>query len=228
MFVEIALTDQLSTSIHPLIDPTARVGDPCRARCAVFYSITNCHDGLKGVSFGGDLIHRVADDVSSELPKIRRFATLSPIPSFVSWLQERTRPRLPACSPVLARWLDESTTDKTVRPLPEILRLEVCQLGAYYLLHAKRGARPFDPVARFHLANGARLERLNWLADTSGPALRRSLGLMANYEYRTEVDMLRNRRRYSVDNEVVASRSVRWLAEHARSRTAPTRADPAQ
>jgi malonyl-CoA decarboxylase len=208
-FVEVALTRQLSTSIEPLLDPTSPVEDVRRTRCAVFYSITSCHDGLRGVSFGGALIHRVAEDVAQGLPAVRCFATLSPIPSLVQWLRD-ARQRGERRSTALSRWLDEH--EQLPAP-PESLRREICQAAAHYLLNAKRGLWPFDPVARFHLANGARIDRLNWLADTSHSGLQRSMGLMVNYVYPIGADVEQNRRRYAMDHEVVASRRMRRLAQ---------------
>jgi malonyl-CoA decarboxylase len=130
----------------------------------------------------------------------------------VDWLNEPSADNAIVRTAGLTRWLNELHRDKPAEP-PDSLRAEICQLGAHYLLNAKRGLWPFDPVARFHLANGARLERLNWLADRSRRGLRKSLGLMVNYEYRSDIDIERNRRRYAVHHDIIASRSVRGLAE---------------
>jgi malonyl-CoA decarboxylase len=151
IFIEVALTRGLSAEVRPLIDPNSEVGDASRADTAMFYSITNCQEGLRGVSFGNVLIKQVVADLGGEFRRLRTFATLSPIPRFRDWLIALD-----------ARWstFDASTATSSSRK-------ELLALCAQYLLYAKREHEPADSVARFHLANGASLERLNWMADTS-------------------------------------------------------------
>jgi len=179
----------------------------------MFYSITNCQDGLRGISFGNLLIKQVAEELKREFPNLRTFATLSPIPGFRRWLDE-TRARLgvgPQGEERLA-WLariDEPGWQE--REVPEPLSSLLLQLCAWYLVNGKQGVEPVDRVARFHLGNGAALERLNWLGDTSTAGLARSAGIMANYAYRlSEVE--RNHERYFREHLVVASRAVAKLA----------------
>jgi malonyl-CoA decarboxylase len=195
IFIEVALTRGLPGDVQPLIDPASPVGDPARADTAAFYSITNCQEGLRGVSFGNVLIKQVVDDLGGEFRRLRTFATLSPIPGFREWLIARDR-----------HWVEVDPTAATAG-----LKKELIQLCAHYLLQVKRDNEPADAVARFHLANGASLERLNWMADTSPPGLQRSFGLMANYLYRPD-DLEPNHEAYAREYRVVASRTIERLA----------------
>ena len=215
IFIEVALTRGMSANIQPLLDPDSPVVDPATADCATFYSITNCQEGLRGVSFGNLLIKQVVEDLGRALPRLRSFATISPIPGFCEWL--RTSPESPVAahkSPELERVLAdlEGTGPCQVPAMPDALRDLLQRACARYFLHAKRGKAPYDAVARFHLANGARLERLNWMSDTSEAGMRRSLGLTANYLYRLP-DVERNHEMYARDCRVVASAAFRRLAE---------------
>lgn len=208
IFIEVALTERISARVQPLLNPTAEVLDPGRARCAVFYSITHCQEGLRGISFGTLLIKQVVEDLKRNLPRIRRFATLSPIPDFHKWLATEHGAVLDALESRAARLHNE--------PIAADLRDELMRLCAFYLTRATRGKAPFDSVARFHLANGAGLERLNWLADTSESGIRRSFGIMANYEYRLDA-LERNHESYARGYKVVASRQLERLARQARA-----------
>lgn len=212
IFIEVALTRGMAPNIQPLLDADAPVTDPANADCAMFYSITNCQIGLRGVSFGNFLIKQAVEDLRREFRRVRTFATLSPIPGFRRWLT--ASPLGARRSAQLDEWLgrlagNESGAD--VRSL-EPLRREVLGLCAYYLLRAKRGTEPLDPVARFHLANGARLERLNWMGDTSVTGIRQSLGLTVNYVYRLS-DVERNHESYAKTGKVVASRDLEAQAK---------------
>jgi malonyl-CoA decarboxylase len=195
IFIEVALTRGLSAEVRPLIDPNSEVGDASRADTAMFYSITNCQEGLRGVSFGNVLIKQVVADLGGEFRRLRTFATLSPIPRFRDWLIALD-----------ARWstFDASTATSSSRK-------ELLALCAQYLLYAKREHEPADSVARFHLANGASLERLNWMADTSPAGLQRSFGLMANYLYNPD-NLERNHEIYAREYGVIASRTIERLA----------------
>ena len=201
IFIEVALAHSMSARVQPLLDVDTPVGDTDEARCAVFYSITNCQDGLRGISFGNFLIKQVAMELQRELPQLRGFATLSPLPGFRQWLE---RQRVAGIEALAQRgWQKAKESDA----LPVLLQ----QLCAYYLLHAKQGRQPLDPVARFHLGNGARLERINWLGDTSDNGIARSAGLMVNYVYRLD-EVERNHELFMNDNRVIASREVEHLA----------------
>jgi malonyl-CoA decarboxylase len=215
IFIEVALTRGLVTKVQPLLDPNSPVVDPAAANCATFYSITNCQEGLRGVSFGNSLIKQAVEDLGRELPRLRIFATLSPIPGFRGWLDRSNDPRIadyrsPQLTALLARV--DSRDPQALQAIPPHLRDDLTRLCAHYLLHAKHGTAPLDPVARFHLANGARLEQLNWLADLSENGLHQSVGLMANYVYRVR-DTERNHEAYAKDYRVIASHELERLAK---------------
>ena len=209
IFTELALTAELSACMQPLLDPESPVLDRKSRSFAMFYSISSCHDGLRGVSFGNALIRRVVDTLRREYPRLRTFATLSPIPGFRGWLAHAASNRnsaAAAASAVLADLSGFADADRA----DELGRM-ILPLCATYLLTAKRGEEPADPVARFHLGNGARLERINWLGDTSQAGIDRSASLTANYLYRLS-DIERNHRAYIKDRRVVASRQVHLAA----------------
>ena len=210
IFIEAALTAGILGYVRPLLDPQSTVDDPGDARCAIFYSITNCQAGLRGVSFGNFLIKQVVEDLSREFRKIRKFATLSPVPGFRSWLMHHGE----LMSPTLASLTLDSSSALTA--VPDAIRDEIMQLCAYYLLRAKRGHAPLDPVARFHLANGARLARLNWGGDVSSAGIASSLGITANYVYRM-ADVEQNHEAYAKDFKVMASFSLERLAREVKT-----------
>ena len=206
IFIEVALTRGMSAHVQPLLDKDAPVEDPANADCAMFYSITNCQEGLRGISFGNQLIKQVAEDLQREFPHLRRFATLSPIPGFRRWLEGRQING--AEGPLLARLGDAAWH---LGEVPEALQKLLLRLCAHYLVEVKQGAEPLDPVARFHLGNGAALERLNWMGDSSESGLGRSAGIMANYVYwLAEVE--RNHETYFREHEIVASPAIERLA----------------
>jgi len=222
IFIEVALTRGMSAKAQPLLDQDSPALDPASADCAIFYSITNCQEGLRGVSFGNLLIKQVAEDLGREFPRLKTFATLSPIPGFRKWLAAAAG-EYPELAELNARldapgWLDDEAAAAE-------LQKKLVRLCAHYLLRAKHGQEPLDPVARFHLGNGARLERLNWLGDTSPTGMRRSAGLMVNYVYRLD-DVERNHEAYAREHRVVASRRFEILARE--SPLAPRDAVPAQ
>jgi malonyl-CoA decarboxylase len=210
IFIEAALTHGMSDRVQPLLDPGSPVLPPESADCAMFYSITNCQEGLRGVPFGSFLIKQVVEDLGREFPRIRKFATVSPVPGFREWL---------ASNPELAGLL--SKLDQPLwwenKELSEELRLELVPLCARYLLQAKNGREPLDPVARFHLRNGARLERINWLGHVSAVGMQRSAGIMVNYFYRLP-DLEKNHEAYTRDYEIVATSEIESLAKRKTSR----------
>ena len=218
IFVEVALTRRISPRVQPLVDPNAPVVDPRSATCAVFYSITNCHEGLRGVALGNFLIKKVAEDLGNELRQIRTFATASPAPGFRRWLEgtieaHRERPQLAALTPLLAHMSEPDWVPE--KHASELAQRELPALCAHYFLHANNGNKePLDSVARFHLRNGARLERINWLGDTSPAGIQRACGLMVNYIYRlSEVE--RNHESYVKEHKVVTSRTIESLAKES-------------
>jgi malonyl-CoA decarboxylase len=215
IFVEIALTIGMATELPPLLDARAPELDLERADTAVFYSISNCQPGLAGVNLGTALIKQVVEALRLDLPQLRRFVTLSPIPGFRAWvehalaadgagLRARERELLPAePARVLARLSDaEWDVDEAIRPA-------LLALCSRYLTTAPEG-RASDPVANFHLANGATVERIDWMADPSPTGRARSFGVMANYLY--EPDRIPERAEaYVTRGEVPTSSEVRDL-----------------
>ncbi len=214
IFIEVALTRGMSSHVQPLLDIKSPVADPVKADCAVFYSITNCQEGLRGISFGNLLIKQVAEDLKREFPHLRRFATLSPVPGFRPWL-DKSRSRIAvggqgeARLALLARLEDPAWHLGDVPPALEKLLVSLC---AHYLTREKQGLEPLDAVARFHLGNGAVLERLNWLGDSSEQGMARSAGLMVNYVY-SLADVEANHGRYFREHAVIASSQVEKLAK---------------
>ena len=215
IFVEVALTTGMSPRIAPLLDPER---EPIRARdatTAVFYSISNTQKGLAGVSFGHFLIKQVADELRRDLPNLRTFCTLSPVPGFAAWLDGERKAEHP-------RYLDAETVadlGELDRPgwqsdeaAAETVRRALMPAAATYFLSAKSAkGRPLDPVARFHLGNGARLEALNFLGDTSAKGMRQAHGLMVNYCYDLD-EIERNHESFAEKGEVFAAAAIRKLA----------------
>lgn len=202
IFIEVALVDQLSERIDPIIRaPMPSEGPSDRSQlpsAAIFYSISNCQPGLRGVSFGNFLIKQVAADLARELPSLKTFSTLSPIPTLRKWINDPTT--------ALARHLPDELAQRVVqetrasglaegieqlalaaagegRADVRLARDLLLRLGARYVAGVGFDSGPRDPVARFHLGNGARVERVNWMADQSAKGLRESYGLMVNYLY---------------------------------------------
>ncbi len=227
IFVQVALVKGMSDNVQGLLDEDAPPGDPEDADTAIFYSISNCHLGLAGVNFGNFLIKRVVDDLVRDLPNLKTFATLSPIPGFRDWLREHADGRqmklfedsefhsLEAATgtadPVAAieslleqpDWINRSDLTTILEPI-------LMRLCARYLVQSRNGPRTRNRVAHFHLSNGARIERIDWLADTSPRGLAQSAGLMVNYRYKLE-DIERNHEAYTGKGEVIADPAVKKL-----------------
>ena len=217
VFIELALTSRAVSDVGLILDADAPVADPDACTCAMFYSISSCHEGLRGVPLGGLLIQRVLDRLQRELPRLRTFATVSPVPGFRAWLSDRARMQGGELREIVASlddstWLQDPETGARVKSA-------LLPLCASYLVHAKRGAEPLDAVARFHLANGARLERINWLGDRSGAGLARSAGITANYVYDPS-DMDTNHDLYRRTHAVFAAQPVTVLAHGAAAHVA--------
>lgn len=227
IFVHVALVKGLSSSVQVLLDETTPVSDSKEVDTAIFYSISNAQRGLAGISFGNFLIKRVVDRLSREFKQIRHFSTLSPVPGLRAWLGQQLardaakwlRPREQAdiiqlsgaedAAKGLTALLDGEwyKDDKLAAKLKPLLT----RLCAHYLINEKKKQSALDPVAHFHLTNGARLERLNWLADISPNGLRQSAGIMVNYYYDLD-DIDDNHEDYVTEGSIAASRAVRGLA----------------
>jgi malonyl-CoA decarboxylase len=224
IFVEVALTRDMPTAIAPILTSQRDAIQPDRATTAVFYSISNCQRGLAGVTFGHFLIKQVAEEISREIPNISTFVTLSPVPGFADWLaRERARE--------VSTVLDEDDRSALVNldtqgwwqvsSMRDSVREPLMRAAAWYFLHGRnKNGTPLDPVARFHLGNGARLEHINWLADTSTKALGQSQGLMVNYLYDLK-NIEKNHEAYAETRTIVASSAVRRLARAAPSEIVP-------
>jgi malonyl-CoA decarboxylase len=210
IFVEVALTESIPGAIAPLLAADRRPVPVERARTAVFYSISNTQRGLGGISFGSFLIKQVAEELRRELPKLENFVTLSPVPGFMQWLKQANEVPVSDDERLLLENLDKPDWFENAE-LGAQLRALLEPLAAHYFLKARTSkGRLIDSVARFHLGNGARLERINWLGDVSAKGLRESAGIMVNYLYRLE-DIEKNHETYANDGEVVASSAVKKL-----------------
>lgn len=226
IFVEIALLKGASASMQMLLDEQAPVRDPRTADTAIFYSISSTQIGLRGISFGNLLLKRVIEDLRSDLPRLKVFATLSPLPGFRQWLDQAVAEGKIALTPADAVKLAHAVgTGKggvtlaaaLARPdwmedarLADALRKPMEKFCARYLLEGKAGARPLDPVARFHLDNGARVNRIFWLADASARGMQQSYGMMVSYRYDLG-DVDKNHERFLHNGHIAAAARVRRL-----------------
>ncbi len=224
IFVEVALGQALASSMAPLLDENAAAADLAKAHTAIFYSISNTQPGLRGVSFGDSLIKHVVQTLCEEFPRLRTFATLSPIPGLRSWLQKNAGTLLEGWSDrqraELAQALQLEALD-TAAPLLKAfegadaldaqspVRKALLQSAAHYLARALPSGRPADPVARFHLGNGARVEQLNWGADRSAKGHKQSYGLMVNYLY--DLQRIDRHRALLASGKVAASKEIEAL-----------------
>lgn len=225
IFVEVAFVPDMAADVHSLLDEKAPLEDLRRVRWAIFYSISNTQPGLRGVSFGNFLLKRVIDELQVDFPKLRNFATLSPIPGFSDWLRQLSgqalaetlgpkRVKLLTQAPSLTdasgaqmmAWLQSSPERKSVQALQRTLGEA---LAAHYLARETVRGQPRDPVARFHLGNGARVERINWHADLSKKGAKQSCGMMVNYLY--EPDELDANLQRLIDGQPALGRAVSRL-----------------
>jgi malonyl-CoA decarboxylase len=215
IFVEVALTDAIPGAIAPLLASDRSEIAPQGATTAVFYSISNAQRGLARVSFGNFLIKQVVEELKREMPRLTQFVTLSPAPGFAAWLGREAADENSATISAEARRalaLLEKPNWLAHAGAREALQRALTPLAAHYFVHARTtSGRVIDPVARFHLGNGARLERLDMFGDLSATALRQSHGMMVNYLY--DLDHIEeNHEAFANKNEVIASSAVRKLA----------------
>ena len=205
-----ALTESIPGAIAPLLAEDRQPVPVERARTAVFYSISNTQRGLGGISFGNFLIKQVVEELRRELPRLENFVTLSPVPGFMKWLKQADDVPVHDEERALLAHLDEPDWFNNAEQAAQ-LRAVVEPLAAHYFLKARTTkGRMIDSVARFHLGNGARLERIDWLGDLSPKGLRESAGIMVNYLYRLE-DIEKNHEAYANQGEVIASSAVKKL-----------------
>ncbi len=215
IFVEVALTREISDAIGPLLNEPAMSEAIETPTTAVFYSISNCQEGLKGISFGNFLIKQVVEDLVRELPSLKTFVTLSPVPTFARWLgspdgQAVTQALLSDDEQAAMGLLDRKRWHTKERAAAA-LETPLMALAAHYFLAAKAAdGKPVDPVARFHLGNGALLERINFLGDVSEKGIAQAHGLMVNYRYNLK-EIEKNHEAFANQGAVAASRHVRSL-----------------
>jgi len=227
IFVEVALERGMAASVQKILDEKAPLQDVGQADTAVFYSINNCQRGLDGISFGNFLIKRVVELLAAEFPKLKTFCTLSPMPGFRAWLDKSARDGVALLTAEEEGTLSTANGDATAdfaalvkerawvkqEALSRVMAPMLIRLGAQYLLKeapAGRAGRARDPVAHFHLSNGARVERLNWRADVSENGLRQSCGLMVNYLY-DPASIENNHEAYVGDGQRAASGALKRL-----------------
>jgi malonyl-CoA decarboxylase len=224
IFVEVALVQDMPSAIAPLIDKRAPIGSSTKFRVAAFYSISNCESGLRGVNLGNFLIKRVANELRHELPQIKTYCTLSPIPGFLSWLQKVSSPlatsKLKSAATVRLQDAYDTLSKTTRGDLASLHSLDMLSqldekdneallaLAGFFLAYVSPDTIG-DAVARFHLDNGARLERINLLANTSTNGLKQSAGLMVNYLY--DLKRVEESHEAFVNGQVVHSRAVKSL-----------------
>lgn len=229
IFVEVALLEGLADNVQQLLDENAPLVDTERATAAIFYSISNTQPGLRGVSFGNFLLKRVVDDLKRDFPKLKTFATLSPVPGLVRWATQNREIVLAAFQPAdwkrlaeagiagpeameLAQIIAGSNGWQDNQALAKALREPLLRVAAGYLTDARKSdGKPVDPVARFHLGNGARIERLNWLADTADKGLHQSWGIMINYLYDPD-RIVDNFEAFARNGRVDAASAIKRLA----------------
>jgi len=217
IFVEVALTRGIPAAIAPVLAPERAPLAAGEADTAVFYSISNCQTGLRGISFGNFLIKQVVEELKRERPELKTFVTLSPAPTLRRWLSGLADDEANALALSEEERAALKRIDEPGWPEGEdiaALKAALSPLAAYYFLSAKRtDGLPLDPVARFHLGNGARLEQIDWLGDTSPRALNEAAGFMVNYLYDLK-DIEDNHELFFNQRQVVASNGVRRLLRH--------------
>jgi len=221
IFVEVALMGNIASSVQSILAPREIQANEESQSTAIFYSISNCQKGLKGISFGNFLIKQVVMRLKEELPELKQFATLSPIPGFHSWLMKITQNTSSSFLTEEERgtlaFLQNENCRFSIDSEPKLAPL-LQQLCAHYLINEKRGMHPLDSVARFHLGNGASIARLNWLGDTSERGLAQSMGMLVNYQYDLGT-VEKNHEKLFNSGEIAASKSVIALCSSLRKDT---------
>ncbi len=210
IFVEVALTVEPPASIQNILSPERQEIAANDAKTAVFYSISNCQTGLRGVSFGSFLIKQVVETLTQEFPGLRHFVTLSPIPGFSTWLKRQDD--WPSMEPALA-WQNDAVEWVATVGRDRALQHALLARAAHYLTLEKDGmGRPIDGVARFHLGNGAILDRINWLANVNPAGIEQSWSLMVNYRYKLD-EIEKNHEAFANAGTIAASSAVSKLAK---------------
>jgi malonyl-CoA decarboxylase len=208
IFVQVALTRGIPGAIQPLLNIEAPEMDAKKADTAAFYSISNCLDGLRNISFGAFLLKQVIHELETDQLDLRNFVTLSPIPGFRAWLRKQAL---------------ETSEEMNPAGMSKAQRLNLTETCARYLTAQSASGRAADPVTHFHLSNGATIERINWMADTSRKGMQQSYGLMVNYSYRPS-RIERNHEQYVKQGRLALSKEVAELLDEKKS--APKSARP--
>jgi malonyl-CoA decarboxylase len=210
IFVEVALTKGIASSVQTILNE--KTGEIDKMDTAIFYSINNCQRGLRGIPLGNFLIKRVVAEINQEIPGIRKFSSLSPVPGFTKWLIKQTdlkKSQLPEIDKRMLMLLNKENWHEDERALKE-LKKPLIKACAHYLVHEKSRNRPANSVARFHFGNGADLFRINWMGNTSKNGLNESFGIMVNYRYDLK-DIESNHEHYMREGKLALSKSVRNL-----------------
>jgi malonyl-CoA decarboxylase len=211
IFVEVALTRAIPEAIPPILAEGRRELAADETTTAVFYSISNCQKGLQGISFGNFLIKQVVEELRRDLPHLKTFVTLSPVPGLRAYVEKAIAEDDSPLAAALAEGKADLLEHLGDEEPPEHLKEPLQAVCAHYLMREKvKGTRPLDPVARFHLGNGARLERINWNANPSPAGRRQSYGLMVNYLYSLG-DIEKNHEAFAATGAVAAASSVSRL-----------------
>jgi malonyl-CoA decarboxylase len=219
IFVEVALTREIPGAIAPILELKRERLDPERATTAVFYSISNCQRGLAGVTFGSFLIKQVVAEICREMPRLSTFVTLSPVPNFAGWLARQRAQPSPSLSEAdrsALAGLDRADWWNDAAAIEEMHEPMLRAAATYFMTGRNSGGSPLDSVARFHLGNGARLERLDWPADLSDRGRRQSFGLMVNYLYDLG-DIEKNHEAYAENRAIIAAGAIKKLARPPRA-----------
>ncbi len=230
IFVQVALVNGLADNVQDLLDPTAPILDARDADTAIFYSISNAQRGLGGISLGSHLIKQVVASLKHELPHLKKFATLSPIPGFMPWLDGQLDSiGLIAFNDKEQKKFEDLAEKLGLEPdlrafmsvpgwyrhpeIAEVLEPPIKRLCAYYLSLKREGSnKVVNSVAHFHLSNGAVIKRLNWLGNTSEKGIAHSAGIMVNYLYDLD-SIYQNSEAYSHAGEIAMSYAVKVSAE---------------
>lgn len=210
IFVEVALTSGIPASIDEVLAETREHVGENVANTAVFYSISNCQKGLKGVSFGNFLIKQVVSDLARDLPNIKNFVTLSPIPGFVRWFKDEFAQSENATIEKIRSFLSDTHDNPNAEELAEYEKPLKALAARYFLSEKQAGGKPVDPVARFHLGNGASLMKINWMADGSEKGRAQSGGMMVNYLYDPDT-IEANHEAYAQNYKIKTTREIQAL-----------------
>ena len=210
IFVEVALTSGIPVSIDDVLAETREHVGENAANTAVFYSISNCQKGLKGVSFGNFLIKQVVSDLAHDLPNIKNFVTLSPIPGFARWFADEYAQSENETIKKVLGFLSNAGEVPDVEELANYEKPLKALAARYFLSGQEAGGKPIDPVARFHLGNGASLMKINWMADSSAKGRTQSGSMMVNYLY-DPATIEANHEAYAQNNKVKTTREIQAL-----------------